>query len=184
VKRKHWLSIIGATIALVVGSAIIAERAPGATPAQGSGANLVETVRQATAGFKSTSAATAAGYGLFHGCVSGPQEGAMGVHYVKGSLVGDGAVDATQPEALLYEVVGGELRLTGVEYVVIAADWDAAHPDGAPPMLGGQMFNYVGAPNRYRLPAFYELHVWAWKQNPAGTFADFNPRVSCEDFAE
>jgi hypothetical protein len=40
----------------------------------------------------------------------------------------------------------------------------------------------VGAPNRYGLPAFYELHVWAWKTNPSGMFADWNPRVSCEEF--
>jgi hypothetical protein len=43
----------------------------------------------------------------------------------------------------------------------------------------GQVFNYVGAPNRYRLPAFYELHVWAWRHNPAGMFADWNPNVAC-----
>ena len=30
------------------------------------------------------------------------------------------------------------------------------------------------------LPAFYELHVWAWKDNPTGTFADMNPTVSCD----
>ena len=39
------------------------------------------------------------------------------------------------------------------------------------------------SPNRFRLPAFYELHVWASKHNPRGVFADFNPRVSCEEFA-
>ena len=30
------------------------------------------------------------------------------------------------------------------------------------------------------LPAFYELHVWAWRDNPKGVFADWNTRVSCE----
>ena len=29
-------------------------------------------------------------------------------------------------------------------------------------------------------PAFYELHVWAWRDNPSGVFVDWNPRVSCE----
>ncbi|MGW8322698.1 MAG: hypothetical protein ACWGSD_14200, partial [Thermodesulfobacteriota bacterium] len=33
-----------------------------------------------------------AGYGLFHGCMSSPQAGAMGVHFVNGDLVGDGEV--------------------------------------------------------------------------------------------
>jgi hypothetical protein len=141
---------------------------------------LVETVREATARFKDVKQAEAAGYGLFHGCVSGPQEGAMGIHFANGALVGDGALDAQHPEALLYEPKDGKLQLVGVEYVVIADGWNALHQ--TPPVLMGQLFNYVGAPNRYGLPAFYELHVWAWKSNPSGVFTDWNPRVSCEEF--
>jgi hypothetical protein len=34
------------------------------------------------------------------------------------------------------------------------------------------------------IPAFYELHVWAWKNNPSGMFTDWNPNVSCEDYRE
>ena len=143
---------------------------------------LVGTVRQAVAPFKDVEAAKSAGYGLFHGCVSGPQEGAMGIHFVNGDLVGDGEIDAAQPEALIYETQKGGLQLVGVEYVVIAEAWDANHEN--PPTLMGQVFQYVGAPNRYRIPAFYELHVWAWKQNPNGMFTDWNPNVSCEDYTE
>ncbi len=146
------------------------------------GGNLVETVRQATRSFRNVDAAQTAGYGLFHGCVSGPQEGAMGIHYVNGDLVGDGEIDASHPEALIYEIRNGRLQLVGVEYVVIAEAWDANHE--TPPTLMGQVFHYVGAPNRYRIPAFYELHVWAWKPNPSGMFTDWNPNVSCEDYSE
>ena len=142
---------------------------------------LVQTVRQATKPYKNVEAAQSAGYGLFHGCVSGPQEGAMGIHYVNGDLVGDGALDAAHPEALIYEFRDGRLGLVGVEYVVIAEAWDANNE--MPPTLMGQVFQYVGAPNRYRLPGFYELHVWAWKQNPLGMFTDWNPKVSCEDYS-
>jgi hypothetical protein len=46
----------------------------------------------------------------------------------------------------------------------------------------GQHFHYVGSPNRYRLPPFYELHVWAWRDNPHGMFVDWNPEVSCEEY--
>jgi hypothetical protein len=106
----------------------------------------------------------------------------MGIHYVNGDLVGDGELDAARPEALLYELRNGRLQITGVEYVVIAEAWDANHD--TPPMLMGQMFNFVGSPNRYRLPAFYELHVWAWKHNSDGMFADWNPGVSCESFTD
>jgi len=147
---------------------------------QGSADTLVGAVRQATAPFVDVGEAHAAGYGLFHGCVSGPQEGAMGVHLVNGDLVGDGQLDATRPEALLYEQKNGQMRLVGVEYVVIAESWHLANE--APPVLMGQLFNYVGSPNRYGIPAFYELHVWAWKTNPSGVFADWNPLVSCADF--
>lgn len=141
---------------------------------------LVAAVRQATAAFGDVTEAHSAGYGLFHGCVSGPQEGAMGVHLVNGDLVGDGELDATRPEALLYEEKSGQMRFVGVEFVVIAEAWHATHE--GPPVLMGQLFNYVGAPNRYGIPAFYELHVWAWKHNPSGVFADWNPTVSCGEF--
>jgi hypothetical protein len=46
----------------------------------------------------------------------------------------------------------------------------------------GQLLNYVGSPNRYGLPPFYELHVWAWRSNPKGVFVDWNPAVSCAGF--
>ena len=39
---------------------------------------------------------------------------------------------------------------------------------------------YISTPNRYGIPAFYELHVWAWKHNPQGSFADWNNHVSCD----
>ena len=105
----------------------------------------------------------------------------MGIHFVNGDLVGDGEIDATRPEALIYEIRYGNLRLVGVEYVVIAEAWDANRE--MPPTLMGQVFHYVGAPNRYKIPAFYELHVWAWKANPNGMFADWHPKVSCEDYS-
>jgi hypothetical protein len=91
-------------------------------------------------------------------------------------------VDASHPEALIYEFRNGQLRLVGVEYVVIAEAWDATHE--TPPTLMGQVFPYVGAPNRYRLPGFYELHVWAWKNNPNGMFTDWNPKVSCATYTQ
>src|SRR5881398_478331 len=72
---------------------------------------LVDTARAATERYKTLDAAKAAGYGLFHGCVSGQQDGAMGVHYVNGDLVGDGQLDASRPEALLYEAKNGQTQL-------------------------------------------------------------------------
>jgi hypothetical protein len=141
-------------------------------------AALVQIVRDATRQFIDVNAATAAGYSPFLGCVSGPDHGAMGVHYVNGPLVGDGLIDATKPEALIYEPSGDRLRLVGVEFIVDAGTWLAHHT--SPPVLEGQTFQFVGSPNRYALPAFFELHVWAWRNNPNGAFVDWNTRVTCE----
>ena len=74
--------------------------------AQAAPAKLVQLVRDATKQFADVNAATAAGYQPFLGCVSGPDHGAMGNHYVNGALVGDGLLDASRPEVLIYEAVG------------------------------------------------------------------------------
>jgi hypothetical protein len=141
---------------------------------------LARAARQATASLRDTQAALAAGYVLASGCVSGPEEGAMGVHYSSAALVGDGLLDVAKPEVLVFEPRNGQLQLAAVEYIVIAEQWDAGNDH--PPVLQGQHFHYVPAPNRAGLPAHYELHVWAWKRNPHGTFADWNPRVRCDSY--
>jgi hypothetical protein len=140
---------------------------------------LVEDVRNATRVYIDVNNAGPAGYGPAFGCVSGPDHGAMGIHYVNGDLVGDGKLDVARPEALMYEQKGDKLELVGVEYIVIASAWDAANK--MPPTLMGQLFHYGTSPNRYGIPAYYALHVWAWKANPHGVFMDWNPRVSCEE---
>jgi hypothetical protein len=142
---------------------------------------LVRDVRQATQQFQDVTAATAAGYVSDGSCASGPNQGAMGVHYVNRAFVADGVLDVQRPEVLVYEPHQGQLRLVAVEFFVDAEQWDAANAE--PPVLGGQLFNHVGAPNRLRLPAYYELHVWAWKRNSNGIFSDWNPRVSCVEYA-
>ncbi|MEP7188600.1 MAG: hypothetical protein ABI901_05315 [Roseiflexaceae bacterium] len=175
-KKKSVVLISLVALSLLVATSVALASSNSPKPAT----TFPEVVRQATAQFKEVKKAEAAGYALLHGCVSGPQEGAMGIHYANGGLVGDGELDAMHPEALLYEPKDGKLQLVGVEYIVIADAWNAKHP--APPVLMGQLFNYSGAPNRFGIPAFYELHVWAGRTNPAGVFADWNTRVSCEEF--
>ncbi len=141
-------------------------------------AKLVQSVRNATRQFTDVNAATRAGYIPLFGCVSGPDHGAMGVHYIDPALVGDGLIDVSRPEAIIYEPTKNGMVLVGVEYIVDAATWMSHHT--SPPMLEGQAFQLVGSPNRYGLPAFFELHVWAWRDNPNGAFVDWNNRVSCE----
>ncbi|MGQ4659527.1 hypothetical protein [Lysobacter sp. F6437] len=147
----------------------------------GNATGLVQTVREATHRYLHLSRAEADGYGAFLGCTSGHQHGAMGLHYANGVLVSDGTLDANRPEVLVYEPRrNGRMQLVAVEYLVIAEAWDAAN--ASPPVLQGQLFHYQGSPNRYGLPAFYGLHVWAWKHNPSGMYSSWNPRVSCESY--
>jgi hypothetical protein len=141
---------------------------------------LVRDVRQATQRFQDVTAATAAGYLSTGSCASGPNQGAMGVHYVNDAFIADGALDVQRPEVLVYEQRDGRLQLVAVEFFVDARQLDSANP--GPPVLGGQLFSYAGAPNRLRLPAHYQLHVWAWKRNPNGVFSDWNPKVSCAEY--
>jgi hypothetical protein len=142
---------------------------------------LVEKVRNATAQFRDINTATAAGFVQATPCVSGPDFGAMGVHFVLPSRVNSALLNAEQPQALIYEPqANGSYRLVGVEFIILANLWAPQHTDGSTPSLEGHLLNYVAAPNRYGLPAFYELHVWSWEQNPVGSFADWNTRVSCD----
>jgi hypothetical protein len=143
---------------------------------------LLTIVRQSTERFKDVAVAEAEGYALQFGCVSGPDSGAMGLHYVNGSLVNSGVLDATHPQIVIYEAMpNGRLQLTGADYLLIADQWNAKH--AGPPELMGQLFHLFDSPNRFGLPAFYTLHVWAWKENPKGAFVNWHPNVSCESFA-
>jgi hypothetical protein len=146
---------------------------------------LVKIVRQATAKYQSVALAENDGFQLLFGCVSDDDSGAMGLHYAKLSRympspgVFDAEIIAAEPEILLYEPTPWGPKLTGADYLVDAATWDKAHP-GQTPQLNGQIFHYFAAPNRFGLPAFYTLHVWAWKDSPTGTFVNWHKDVRCD----
>ena len=140
---------------------------------------LVEQVRAGTRKYIDVNNATAAGYGPFLGCVAGTDHGAMGVHYVNATLMGNLTLDPSQPQALIYEPSNGKMTLVGVEFILDSASWLAAN-NNTPPVLDGQVFTFVGAPNRFNIPSFFELHVWAWRDNPQGAFVDWNNLVTCE----
>jgi hypothetical protein len=180
--RSYYRSMLTVGGSLVVGGVLAAALAfaaehdhhnAGASPAK-----LVQLVRDVTWQFADVNAVATAGYTPLFGCVTGPDHGAMGVHYINLRLVGDGEIDGRRPEAIIYEPTKEGMRLVGVEYIVDAAAWMASH--SAPPMLEGQAFQLVSSPNRYGLPAFFELHVWAWRDNPQGAFVDWNNSVTCE----
>ena len=131
---------------------------------------LADHVRAANERFKDVSAAVAEGYAPIP-CASGIDGGAMGIHYVNAQYLKDETPDIRRPQAVMYEpMADGKMELVAVEYIT----------SKGPASLEGQLFNFNSAPNRYGLGPFYELHVWAWKPNPRGAFADMNPNVSCE----
>jgi hypothetical protein len=147
--------------------------------AQAASAALVQLVREGTKQYIDVNNAVAAGYGPFLGCVAGTDHGAMGIHYVNGTLLGNLTLDPSQPEALIYEPSNGKLTLVGVEFILDSATWLAAN-NNTPPVLNGQVFNFVDAPNRFNIPSFFELHVWAWRDNPQGAYVDWNNHVTCD----
>src|SRR5262245_36373491 len=59
---------------------------------------LIRTVRHATERFRDVSAAESEGYKLTFGCVTGPDSGAMGLHYVNFALVTAGVLDPMHPQ--------------------------------------------------------------------------------------
>jgi len=135
---------------------------------------IVDNVRKANGRYSDVNLALKDGYSPIP-CASGLTGGAMGVHYVNAAYLKDGITDIAKPEAIMYEPKpDGSMELLAVEYIAFKG----------PAALQGHLFNFVSAPNRYGLDPFYELHVWAWRDNPTGTFADMNPRVSCEAMHE
>jgi hypothetical protein len=151
---------------------------------------LLQVVRESTERFKDVSVAESEGYHLAFGCVTGPDAGAMGLHYVNMDLVAHtpmtptGEIDPTRPEIVIYEPLpNGKLKLIGADYLVFASAWDPSHRNQGAPQMMGQLFHYFEFPNRFGLPAFYTLHVWAWKNNPNGAFVNWHPDVSCAPFS-
>ena len=142
--------------------------APAHTPDLG---NKLAELRRSTVRYHDFGAARADGYTVqVTGCMENPTLGGMGYHYAKENLI-DGQVLEARPEVLLYEPRGkGRLRLVGVEFIIPFTAWTGAQP----PTLYGQTFA------RNETFQVWALHVWAWRENKKGVFADWNTAVSCD----
>jgi hypothetical protein len=179
INRGTWaLALLGVAVAAMTGD-IAYSQPPHRNPQ-----TLTDTVRHATARFRDINVALAEGWMPATPCVSGPDAGAMGVHFAQPSRRADGTVLPDAPQFLIYEpMTDGTMRLVGVEFFVLQSDWEAKNGSG-PAVLDGNLMNLIPTPNRYGLPAFYEMHVWAWEDNPKGTYADWNTRVTCDRQAD
>jgi hypothetical protein len=127
-----------------------------------------------------------------------PNLGAMGIHYFRPDLLGiTGAeprvngngthTDFLTPAILVYHTAAdGSLKLGAVENLVWEAAWRAAGNEGPPEFHGYQYYHRIDNPvttyadEAHLFEPHYELHIWLYEENPAGVFAQFNRRVSCE----
>jgi hypothetical protein len=143
----------------------------------------------ATARYHQEESALADGFITTQECLSVPNLGAMGVHYINPVRAMDLDVNANEPELLLYEPTkNGRMRLVGVEYfvpvLVNGQLWFGNEApttvDNAAPQLFGQTFDGPMAGHEPGMPWHYDLHVWVWRNNPSGLFAQFNPKVQCQ----
>jgi len=121
--------------------------------------------------FKSTSG-DMAGHNMEH---MDYKPGAMGVHFLNLGNVGP-TLDPLKPQVLLYEIVGKKLKLTGAEWFVPTA------LAKTPPMIFGQTLQGPMEGHQPIMPEglhHWDLHVWLFKDNPAGMFSPTNAAVKC-----
>jgi hypothetical protein len=179
---------------------IVASSAAAQTPSE----PTLAQVRAATDRFKDVKVALAEGYvrDPMDECVTAasigypPNAGAMGIHYGRTDLLGiqgppnprvDGTgtyTDFNKPAILLYEPqADGSLKLVGVENLVFEKAWNASHK--TPPTFHGVPYNRMAdnpatpVDEGHMFTPHFDKHVWLYRHNPNGVFAQFNPNVSC-----
>jgi len=148
----------------------VAVSAPTAQRALGAAVNQdLAALRRLTAPFHNIGKAAAAGWSFQLTPCLEIALGAQGFHYANVAYI-DGEANLLEPELLLYEPQeNGRLRLVGIEYIVPLTAWTSSEP----PRLFGRDFHVNEA---FQV---WALHVWTWRHNPSGLFADWNPTVSC-----
>lgn len=165
-------------LALVAGvsSSSLAQSPSAAPPTTGYGELVREgltRVRATLAAYVTLDSAVAAGYARdVPRCYVHEHHGAMGYHHINRGYV-DARIEVDRPEILLYErQPDGRYTLNGVEYIIPYTRWPR---DSVPP----RVFD-LDLKQEDDLKLWY-LHMWAWKENPAGLFADWNPTVRCPE---
>jgi hypothetical protein len=112
------------------------------------------------------------GYAFVGPCVSDPVLGGMGDHYSREADDdfgrGDGTHALERPQYLVYAPQrNGSRRLAALDYTVPYEKW---HSDKAPEFFGIPFTRNDGF-------GVWMFHIWVFQHNPAGMFANFNPRV-------
>ena len=162
-------------------------------------------VRAATARFQDVKVAIAEGYvrDPMDVCDTAPMMGRpaslgnMGIHYFRPDLLGITAppnprvngkgthTDFLKPGILIYEPrADGSLALVAVENLVFRWAWREAG-NAEPPSFHGVPYDLMEddpstkVDEAHMFEPHYDRHVWLFRDNPNGVFAQFNPKVSC-----
>ncbi|HEX7087540.1 MAG TPA: hypothetical protein VF198_14355 [Vicinamibacterales bacterium] len=187
-----------------------ADEAPtaNASPATNTGGvpdDVLREMRALTEKYKDVKAAEADGYirDPLNYCVTSTFEGqpkqlgGMGIHYFRPDVLKitatepriDGAgthTDFLRPGVLIYEPqADGSLALVAIENLVFQKAWHDAGHTAPPEFHGNQYYSMVDNPltdvdEAHMFQPHYELHLWLYRDNPNGLFAQFNPNVTCE----
>ncbi len=173
IARRFGIALVFSAVACT-SHAGPATSAPVPPIADGFDANVrrdVETLRAATNKYHELAAAEAAGYPTtMPKCIADSTMGGMGYHLIDRKSIDD-KQEIEHPEMLIYATDGeAKPELVAVEYIVPYR----VHPaTEKPPRLFGQEYK------RYDQYSYWGLHVWAWRRNAAGLFADWNPGIRC-----
>ena len=162
---KHSLTVI-ATAAAFAACSKDASTSPSLTD------ETVATLKSATIRYQDLAAAKADGFVFLHGCEVREDGGPVGTVYVNMGRLADGLIDPASPDGLIYAPDTGNPnhpRLVAVELAIPYTLWTAT----APPKFLDASFQ------REDEFGVFGLHVWVWKENPKGLFAESNHNVSC-----
>lgn len=179
---ERIVSRTAAVAAIALASLSCNDASPTAAPMD---AAALEQAFAATSRYSDVAVALAEGFIQASPCESLAGRGAMGHHYVNSARM-DGRLVVAEPEVLLYVPEGNRLRLVAIEYVIPIFEGGRpffgpgapANP-GAVPTLFGQRFDGPMAGHNPAMPWHHDLHVWMYRENPSGYFAQYNPSLSC-----
>ena len=192
-------SIVG--IALGLGAVISMNSAPPTTPEPD-----LAAVRAATERFKDVNVALKEGYVRDPGNMCDAAEmmgkpaslGVMGIHFFRPDFLGitgppnpkvngNGRhTDFLKPSVLIYEPQqDGSLQLVAVENLVFIKAWEEAG-NTKPPTFQGKEWDLMrddpktAIDEAHNFEPHYDRHVWIYRDNPNGIYAQFNPNATCK----
>lgn len=208
-RATRGLTALAAAAVLALSAVVLVPASASAqatTVSKGDAAAQLAAVKKATERFRDVNVALSEGYVpdpngmcVVAGLEGFPRQlGGMGIHYFRPDLLGitrteppvegNGThTDFMTPAVLIYVPnAEGRLELAAVENLVFQKAWHAAGHTDVPEFLGNQYYSMVENPETEALEAHgfaphFELHVWLFRDNPAGMFVPFNPDVTCPD---